>query len=44
MDVSRRAEGFAKRFGIVHVNFNNQKRTPKASALWYARTMQLNGF
>ncbi|MDX2176415.1 MAG: GH1 family beta-glucosidase [Candidatus Sumerlaeia bacterium] len=38
------AEGYAKRFGIVHVNFNTQKRTPKASALWYARTMQLNGF
>jgi len=25
------AEGYAKRFGIVHVDFKTQKRTPKAS-------------
>jgi beta-glucosidase len=29
------AEGYAKRFGIVHVDFATQKRTPKASALYY---------
>ena len=27
--------GYAKRFGIVHVDYATQKRTPKASALWY---------
>jgi beta-glucosidase len=28
-------EGYDKRFGIVHVDFHTQKRTPKQSALWY---------
>lgn len=27
--------GYSKRFGIVHVDYANQQRTPKASALWY---------
>ena len=27
--------GYAKRFGIVHVDYDTQQRTPKASALWY---------
>ncbi len=27
--------GFSKRFGLVHVDFETQKRTPKASASWY---------
>jgi beta-glucosidase len=27
--------GYDKRFGIVHVDFETQRRTPKASALWY---------
>ncbi|MBL8308449.1 MAG: family 1 glycosylhydrolase, partial [Rubrivivax sp.] len=27
--------GYAKRFGIVHVDYATQKRTPKASADWY---------
>jgi beta-glucosidase len=30
------ASGYAKRFGIVHVDYATQKRTPKASARWYA--------
>ncbi len=29
------AEGFTKRFGLVHVDFDTQKRTPKASFHWY---------
>jgi beta-glucosidase len=28
-------EGYDKRFGIVHVDFATQTRTPKRSALWY---------
>jgi beta-glucosidase len=29
------AEGFSKRFGLVHVDFDTQERTPKASYHWY---------
>ena len=29
------ASGYAKRFGIVHVDYATQRRTMKASALWY---------
>lgn len=29
------AEGFRPRFGLVHVDFNTQKRTVKASGKWY---------
>jgi beta-glucosidase len=28
------AQGYSQRFGIVHVDFNTQARTPKKSALW----------
>ena len=31
------AHGFGKRFGLVHVDFATLKRTPKASARWYAQ-------
>ncbi len=27
--------GYAKRFGLIHVDYATQKRTPKDSALWY---------
>jgi beta-glucosidase len=30
------AEGFAKRFGIVYVDFETQQRVVKASGHWYA--------
>jgi beta-glucosidase len=30
------ASGYAKRFGIVHVDYATQKRTLKDSAIWYA--------
>jgi beta-glucosidase len=30
------AYGYGQRFGIVHVDYETQRRTPKASALWYA--------
>ncbi|TCR17321.1 beta-glucosidase [Streptomyces sp. BK205] len=29
------AEGYARRFGLVHVDFETQARTPKASYGWY---------
>ncbi|MFC6023491.1 GH1 family beta-glucosidase [Plantactinospora solaniradicis] len=29
------AEGFGKRFGLVHVDFETQVRTPKTSYTWY---------
>jgi beta-glucosidase len=35
--------GFAKRFGLYHVDFASQKRTPKATAKFYARVIASNG-
>ncbi|WP_127573026.1 GH1 family beta-glucosidase [Georgenia faecalis] len=32
--------GYSKRFGIVHVDYATQQRTPKASARWYAGTIR----
>ncbi|GAA5141713.1 GH1 family beta-glucosidase [Nocardioides marinquilinus] len=31
------AYGYGQRFGLVHVDYETQVRTPKASARWYAR-------
>ena len=28
--------GYAQRFGMVHVDYATQQRTPKASAYWFA--------
>jgi beta-glucosidase len=36
------AEGYAKRFGLVHVDFETQKRIPKASYHAYARALARN--
>lgn len=36
--------GFTKRFGIVHVDYATQARTPKDSARWYAAVSAGNGF
>jgi beta-glucosidase len=36
------AEGYAKRFGIVHVDYDTQVRTPKMSAKWFARVARGN--
>ena len=35
--------GFSKRFGIVHVDFETQQRTPKASARYYAGVIANGG-
>jgi beta-glucosidase len=35
MDNFEWSSGYAKRFGIVHVDYATQQRTPKDSALWY---------
>ncbi|MFJ2032728.1 GH1 family beta-glucosidase [Streptosporangium sp. NPDC087985] len=37
------AEGYNKRFGIVHVDYTTQNRTPKDSALWYSGVVRRNG-
>ncbi|HSL70932.1 MAG TPA: GH1 family beta-glucosidase [Longimicrobiales bacterium] len=37
------AGGYASRFGIVHVNYATLKRTPKASANFYADVIRSNG-
>lgn len=35
--------GFSKRFGLVHVDFETQRRTPKASARFYSRVIATHG-
>ena len=35
--------GYSKRFGIVHVNYGTQERTPKDSARWYSKVIASNG-
>ena len=35
--------GYSKRFGIVHVNYATQQRTPKDSARWYADVIATHG-
>lgn len=37
------AYGFSKRFGLVHVDYQSLKRTPKASAHFYSRVIASNG-
>jgi beta-glucosidase len=37
------AEGYKERFGLVHVDFATQRRTPKLSAHWYRGVIQSNG-
>ncbi len=35
--------GYAKRFGLYHVDFTTQRRTPKASAKFYAQVIASHG-
>ncbi|GAA0258020.1 GH1 family beta-glucosidase [Saccharothrix mutabilis subsp. mutabilis] len=40
MDNFEWSYGYAKRFGLVHVDYDTQVRTPKSSALWYRDTIR----
>jgi beta-glucosidase len=42
MDNFEWEHGYTPRFGIVRVDYETQKRTPKASALWYRGVIQEN--
>src|SRR5205085_3169048 len=37
------SQGFAPRFGLVHVDYTTQRRTLKASAEFYRRVLRSNG-
>jgi beta-glucosidase len=37
------AFGYSRRFGIVHVDYETQTRTPKESAAWYAEVIRRSG-
>lgn len=43
MDNFEWALGYTRRFGIVHVDYETQKRTPKDSAWWYKEVIASNG-
>lgn len=43
MDNFEWTAGNAIRFGLVHVDYATQRRTPKLSARWYAGVMRDNG-
>jgi beta-glucosidase len=42
MDNFEWINGFGDRFGLVHVDFKTQKRTPKLSAKWFKEAAQRN--
>jgi beta-glucosidase len=42
MDNYEWEDGYTRRFGIVHVDFKTQKRTPKLSAHYYSQVARLN--
>ncbi|MFF8862365.1 GH1 family beta-glucosidase [Streptomyces sp. NPDC015139] len=43
MDNFEWAEGYARRFGLVHVDFATQRRTPKASYHWFRDVLRNQG-
>lgn len=44
MDNFEWAYGYSKRFGIVHIDYETQKRTIKKSGYWYRNVIAGNGF
>lgn len=44
MDNFEWGHGYTKRFGIIRVDYETQKRTLKDSALWYKSVIAANGF
>ncbi len=43
MDNFEWAEGYNERFGLIHVDYQTQKRTMKDSAYWYKEVIASNG-
>ena len=41
LDTFEWASGYEKRFGLVHVDYATQKRTPKQSARWYQQFLKV---
>jgi beta-glucosidase len=42
MDNFEWSDGYDKRFGLYHVNFETQQRTPKLSASFYREVIKQN--
>jgi len=42
MDNLEWIDGFGNRFGLIHVDFRTQQRTPKASATWFREAARRN--
>jgi beta-glucosidase len=43
MDNFEWAEAYKQRFGLIHVDFETLKRTPKESSKWYSEVIRSNG-
>lgn len=43
MDNMEWAEGYSKKFGLVHIDYDTLQRTPKKSAYWYKKVIETNG-
>ncbi|MBB3112057.1 beta-glucosidase [Paenibacillus phyllosphaerae] len=44
MDNFEWAYGYSMRFGLIHVDYDTQKRTPKDSYKWYKKVVQLGWY